>query len=92
MTDLIWVYTKLGKSNKYVELQVFKEYLYAEIENLRKELKDETKKAEKGNVSSYVINIFTKTFENRIEHLNSITKNIVSQINQMEKEKQKQTQ
>ena len=86
MTDLIWVYTEMGKSHKYTELQVFKEYLFAEMGKLRKQLKDETEKAEKGGVSSYVINIFTKTFEDRIKHLDSILQDVIYQINEMDKE------
>jgi len=87
MTDLIWLYNEMGKSNKYIELQVFKEYLLAEMGKLRKQLKDETKKAEKGGVSSYVINIFTKTFEDRKKHLDSIVKNVINQINEIDDEK-----
>ena len=84
MTDLIWVYTEMGKSHKYTELQVFKEYLFVEMGKLRKQLKDETEKAEKGKVSSYVINIFTKTFEDRIKHLDSIVQNVIEKINDCE--------
>jgi len=86
MTDLIWLHNEMGKSHKYIELQVFKEYLFSEIEKLRKQLKDETKKAEKGGVSSYVINIFTKIFEDRIKHLNTITYDVIHQINKIDED------
>ena len=84
MIDLIWVYAEQGKSHKYIELQIFKEYLLAEQDKLRKQLKDETEKAVKGKVSSYVINIFTKTFEDRIKHLNIIMNDVIYQINEMD--------
>ena len=84
-TDLIWLYNEMGKSHEYTELQIFKEYLLTEQDKLRKQLKDETEKAEKGKVSSYVINIFRKIFEDRIKHLDTIRKDVTYQINEMDK-------
>lgn len=82
MSDYIFIYQ--GKSHEYIEHQIFKEYLFVEIEKLRKELKKEILKAEKGGVSQYIINIFTIKLEDRITHLNTIVTEVIDNINKLD--------
>lgn len=78
--DIIWYYTEIGKDNKYVELQIIKEFLYREIDLIHKEINKETENAEKKGIPTHLISIFKNKLTERKEHLNSLVKKIQHEI------------
>jgi len=74
---------------KLNELNVIKEYLLTEIDNLKKAQNEETEKAFKGNVSGYVINIIDAKFDDRINHLKYLLNENLIEIKNIKKNLEK---
>lgn len=83
--DLIWYYNEIGKGNDYIELQVIKEYLYAQIDEVRKEIKSETEQAFKRKMPEYLINIFVRVLKDREDLLKHLVSEIQEKIKEMDK-------
>lgn len=74
----------MGKSHKYIELQVIKEYLIAESDKMWKEINKEREDAEKKGIPSHLINIFCRKLEERRELLNHLLSEVQDQIKLVE--------
>lgn len=83
--DLIWYYNEIGKGNDYIELQVIKEYLYDQIDEVRKEIKSETEQAFKRKMPEYLINIFVRVLKDREDLLKHLVSEIQEKIKEMDK-------
>ena len=69
-------YIEMGKlqshPNDLIEATIIKEFLIGEQMKMRKEINDETKRAEENKIPQYIINIFKDKLEERkrlIDHL-----------------------
>lgn len=78
--DYIETYGMMGKSNKYIELQIIKEYLYAESDKMRIEINKENENAEKKGIPSHLINIFCRKLEERKELIKHLLSEIQDEI------------
>jgi len=84
--DYIEIYGMMGKTHKYIELQIIKEYLYAESDKMYEEINKERENAEKKGIPSHLINIFCHKLEERRELLNHLVSEIQEKIKEEENE------
>ena len=85
--DIIWYYTEIGKDNKYIELQIIKEYLISEVDTINKEINVESENAEKKNIPTHLINIFKSKLTERKEHLKNLLSKVQDEIKEYENRK-----
>jgi len=81
-TDLIELYGLMGKSNEYTELCIIKEFLILQMDNI---LKEQAPYYTDVKIPSHHINILHNAFEDRHNHLNAILKNVLFEIEKLEK-------
>jgi hypothetical protein len=84
--DYIEMYKMMGKTHKYIEFQIIKDYLYVEMEKMDKEMDKERENAEKKGIPSYLINIFCEKLRERRELLNHLVSEIQDEIKKEEDE------
>lgn len=78
--DIIWYYNEIGKSHDYIEFQVIKEYLIAEMDKIRKEIESEKTAAYKRKMPEYLINIFVRVLKDREDLLKHLLLEIQEKI------------
>lgn len=76
-----WKFLKY--SDARIGLECVKEYLLHEITLLYKETREQSEFAYKNKIPSYLINIFTAKLEERIKHLEHLSKEVMNQINKL---------
>jgi len=76
----------MGKSNKYMELCIIKEYLIRETDALYREINKESENAEKKGIPGHLINIFVKKLEERRAHLSHLLDEVLDKIKNLDNE------